>query len=548
MLLLLVLFSFFVAGFETAKFTETSDAIELVHYDYSRHSVNGNLKIDQGQDLRRIAIKSIDKCDEKNISMLMKMQFDLFSTGVWNKMVKKDSFNGIMYLLKHFLVNKRERRRAFRDSIRYGANSIFYYTLEKYKYKVKPNSKHKQELLVKLACEKKRYWILSNLANYEFNVNYIKKSKFDGGKSILHDAVISGDFDLVKALLKFKDIELNCVDENGNIPLHYASNIQIYLILVEHKADPFVKNKSGFNSLFSAHPSVTSRLKLFQIYFYDKAMERVLEDSIYFLASSEEICWYNNLEDSYDERTKWMTLLIERFIVPRSREEFLLKFDEIYNDVPFELKNGFYGISSNFNGPVEVYRFIGSVVAEALLIKVPIRFKFAPSILKILFGKFLNFEDLKEDDPFMHNSMMKDFESEFEMVKDEIAVDLMYTKFKEQIDQFKIGFYSKISEEILTAFFTVSEFQSKFFQPSEKIDRYKIYRKFEFCGNFRIENVEIFWAAMDFLTENELIKFEKMIASHRSNIMEETSMSLNLPISINSIEKFVEIIRNIIKK
>lgn len=529
MLLLSLLFlSFLAVSFDFASFSEYSESsaesegeVEVL--------LDSNLNLirdDRTEDLRRIVIQSIESCDKENLFLLTEMKYDFFSTGVWRKMVIKDSFCGIMYLLKHYLIKKEDRRRAFRDSIKYGAISIFYYTLQSYRYRVKPESKHKQALLVQLACKRKQYRMLEHLANEGFNPNICNKNR--QGRWLLHDAVISGDLELVKSLLRFKDLEMSCVDEKGNTPLHYASNMRIFEELLDFGVDPFIKNDLGLNSFFTAHPSFTSRLKLFQYYFRSQRNE--------------------------DEEKRFASI-IEGFMIRDSGP----LFDGVdTSDIKF------YKISSKFTGPVEDYRVAGTNWAKAVLMKDSINLKLAPSIVKLVYGKELEFEDLKDDNPVIYASLLNVKEPGFnfegitllsdkgvkvndenlQLYLNEIAVDFMYTRYKEQIDQFKIGFNSIIEEEKISAFFTVSEFQKVLFGSFE-MGRYEIYRKFEFCENCQIENVEMFWAAMDFLTESELIKFYDWITMPMSlNSFTGRSSPLNLPISINNIEKFVEIIKS----
>lgn len=78
---------------------------------------------------------------------------------------------------------------------------------------------------------------------------------------------------------------------------------------------------------------------------------------------------------------------------------------------------------------------------------------------------------------------------------------------------------------------------------SSVFDRNELYKKFEMFINNQIENVEMLWAALDLLTESELIKLSYLMTKNGWLNELDKNNFLNLPIRINDIEKFVALIR-----
>lgn len=582
---ILVSLLFFIADIEAAE----KDAIEFedsIGYTGDIVTIENPVfgKEMYTEEFRNRVLNIFIIFDEDTIEFIMENGYDVFSTGIWNELIRLDSVMTIKYLLKNHFKDPRIRERTFRDALFHGSESIAKVLIDNYKSKVKPESEVAQAYLVEMAYERKFYSIIEKMAKEFFNVNYILPS--NRGRSILHDAVISGDSKMIKLLLKFNNINLNIRDELGNSPLHYAKNIKIFLALIENYANPFLKNELGINSIFMTQPSVTSRFELFNFTLKNAVSEfsirtfvinreRVLEDSFYL--ASRELNWFNlnscfdinfageNGIDRGGLKREWMSLLTERFFVPNEpvdneskvsediytlstivaprpegtvvtvdalsqmafRDLILMSTrvyavpGELYYGAPFECvdsTNKFYRISSRFTGPVEVYRFIGSIMAKSLLMKVPLKVKLVPSIIKLLLGKTLDFQDLKDDDPVMFNSMIKGLESGFEFVREgsvegffeETAVNAMYTRYKDQLDLFIEGFHLILNEEMIGSFFSHLEFQ-EILCGSEEFSRSDLQSNIKFVGKYWSKNSEMFWNAMDLLSERELYEFVRFV-------------------------------------
>jgi hypothetical protein len=262
----------------------------------------------------------------------------------------------------------------------------------------------------------------------------------------------------------------------------------------------------------------------------------------------------------------------------------------IYYNAPFECvdaENKLYRISSKFTGPVEVYKFIGSIVAKSVLERVPLKVRLVPSLIKLVLGKTLTFEDLMDDDPVMHKSMLAclepgfNFDSAFYTLSsdesvsvtadnvmqflDETAVESMYLRQKERIDQFVLGFRAIIDYQKLRSYFTPLEIQD-FLKGSDKIDRAELYRLINIVGNHWSENQRLFWDAMDLLQEGELIEFVRFVTginglpfggvsalNKKIKIFDELRFSvpkastcnyhLNLPVTIATVPDLVQMFR-----
>lgn len=611
---------------------------------------------------RNKALQNFVNFDKKEIDKLMNMNYDVLSSGIWDELIQMNNYAGIKYLLTDYFFDKKTRRQAFRDSIIHGATSLAKFILDKFKLALRSNNLD----FVHLACENKRYKILRMMASIGiFNVNY--SISIDAGKCVLHHAVIGNDFRLVKILLKFKDVKVNCIDDFRSTPLHYATDVEIIKILLKHGADAFQLNRVGLDPVSAAVklkrtdlvqamiPDLVLRFDHFHIYYRKSKLkvyqgtfilnrQRILEDSFYL--TSREDKWLNikyNFDIEFEGESgvdhggltrEWMSLLIERFFVPRLPDESSLESseneseNEEMNDSdndssaaiemeylsdeerryslmrrqvpsdkiekyfysPFEcvdVDNKLYRISSKFTGPVEVYNFIGSILAKSILSKNPLKVKLVPSILKLLIGKTLIFEDLKDDDLVMYKSMLHclepdfDFESAFytfpndesvtvdagnvELFLNETAVNAMYTRYKDQIDQLIQGFRTAILHEKLRAYFLPEELQN-ILKGADSIDRVDLYKNIQILGPNWILKSQIFWSAMDLLQEGELIELVRFITGingmpfggvsslgKQLKIFDEIRNSvpkastcnyhLSLPISVQSAEELVELFR-----
>jgi hypothetical protein len=559
-----------------------SEAIERSEIGYESFNTNKGYdivhnKFELAKDINseEFRIEALDyffNCDEDEIENLMEIGYDVFATGIWDELIRNDSVEAVKYILKYHFKDDFIRRRAFSEAIFYGAESIAKLVIDRYKATVKPESAMEQTVLVRMAYEKMYYGIIEKMAKENFYINTILP--YMHGRSILHDVVIAGNLKMLRLLLKFKNLNLNMKDNLGNAPLHYAKNMKIFKALMSLFADPFLMNDEGINTIFMAQPSVTARFELFHYTLRDAVdklslktfvidRERVLENSFYL--ASREPNWYSvcsifdinfNGEAGIDSgglKREWMSLLMERFFIPRLRtcepinkpdvimtessgtvdplrmtlRDLILrssrvypKNDEIYYGAPFECvdsSNMFYRISPSFTGPVEVYKFIGSIMAKALLMKVPLKVKLVPSLIKLLFGKTLVYEDLKYDDPAMFRSISQclelDINLNVEDVKgylEEAAINAMYSRYKGQIDLFIEGFNLIIGRETLESFFTPSEFESVL-SGVLVVDRAGLYKNIELIGNYWIDNKEIFWEGMNGLGEEELLEFIRFV-------------------------------------
>ena len=613
---------------------------------------------------RSEALQFFINFDKENIDKLMNMSYDVLSSGIWDELIKMNNYASIKYLLTDYFLDNKTRRQAFFDSIIHGATSLARFILDKFKFSLR----NKNLDLVNLACEKKRYKILKLMAAAgNFNVNHPVLA--DSGKYVLHNAVIDNDFRLVKVLLKFKDIKVNCIDDFFSTPLHYATDIKIVEILLKHGADACQLNYVGLDPVSTVVklkrsdlvqamiPDLISRFNHFHLNCSNSksrlyqgtfivSRQRILEDSFYL--ASRDRKWYNikyyidikfKGESGLDRgglTREWMSLLIERLFVPRLPDEPVLEssdnqqqndeinnsdsgsdsssevdFSHLYDEEdyssltrrkvpsdeiekyfysPFEcvdVDNKLYRISSRFTGPVEVYKFIGSILAKSLLWKNPLKVKLVPSIVKLLIGKILTFEDLKDDDLVMYRSMLHCLEPEFnldsafytlpsdgsvmvnsgnvDIFLNETAVDVMYTRYKDQLDQLIQGFRSTIRHEKVGAYFGPDELQN-ILSGTDKIDRAELYSHIQISGEYWKLRSQMFWGAMDLLQEGELIELVRFITGingmpfggisslgKQLKIFDEIRYSvpkastcnyhLNLPISIQSVEDLVKMFR-----
>ena len=79
----------------------------------------------------------------------------------------------------------------------------------------------------------------------------------------------------------------------------------------------------------------------------------------------------------------------------------------LFNEAPFVLNDDqLYITNSKFDGPEDVYKFIGYFLAICLLKKVSFGVRLAPSILKRILGLHLNFEDLRDDESQIYKSLL----------------------------------------------------------------------------------------------------------------------------------------------
>jgi hypothetical protein len=182
---------------------------------------------------------------------------------------------------------------------------------------------------------------------------------------------------------------------------------------------------------------------------------------------------------------------------------------DLYYGAPFECidsNNRIYRISPNFTGPTEVYKFIGSIMARVLLGIVPLRVRLAPSLVKTFLGKTLTYEDLKDEDPILYRSFMKCLEPDFDfetaaynLLSDESvmvdaenivvflnekAAEIMYLRYKDQIDQFVEGFRSVLNVKYLEAFFASSSELETVLSGVIQIDRLDLYSHIEFSDEY----------------------------------------------------------------
>ena len=67
---------------------------------------------------------------------------------------------------------------------------------------------------------------------------------------LIHKSILSNDINTITKLLQIKE-NIDKQDNNGNTPLMYACsrcNINIVSLLLDHGANPSLKNNNGWNS------------------------------------------------------------------------------------------------------------------------------------------------------------------------------------------------------------------------------------------------------------------------------------------------------------
>ena len=116
------------------------------------------------------------------------------------------------------------------------------------KYSINSADRDGRNLLINCIIENKRDWAIYIIRNYEeLDVN----SKDRRGWSALHFAVQCNFLDMVKELLKNKNIDINIADNNGNTALMQAvhNNLRCYediiIILLEAGMDINQENIHG---------------------------------------------------------------------------------------------------------------------------------------------------------------------------------------------------------------------------------------------------------------------------------------------------------------
>ena len=208
---------------------------------------------------------------------------------------------------------------------------------------------------------------------------------------------------------------------------------------------------------------------------------------------------------------------------------------EPFYNAPFEcvdLENKIYTISTKFTGPIEVYKFIGSVIGKSFLKMIPLKVKIVPSLMKLIMGRALTFADLEADDPVMYKSMLHclkpdfDFESAFYTLPsdesisvhrgnvkrflDETAVNAMYYRHREQIDQLILGFRSVVNHRALSAYFSPEEVV-EILQGHEEISVADMKKAIELSGLVWLSRSEMFWDAIGMLEPFELLQLVQFI-------------------------------------
>lgn len=207
----------------------------------------------------------------------------------------------------------------------------------------------------------------------------------------------------------------------------------------------------------------------------------------------------------------------------------------IYNGTPFEcvdLDNKLYKISSTFDGPEEVYKFIGSIVAKTMLMKIPLKVKLVPSLLKLAMNRELSFEDLQQDDPVIYKSLQEflspnfNFDAfQYEMpisegipvtsknirqFLDETALDVMYLRQKTKIDLFVEGIQSVLPANSIQGYFSAQELQ-EILCGSNTIDREDLPKAILIVGALWKLKEGMFWDALAMLSDEELIQLIRFI-------------------------------------
>ena len=594
---------------------------------------------------REEALKIFVGANLKKIDELIENNYNVFETGIWDELIAMKNYIATKYMLTNHFQSITFHRKTFVKAITTGSTALVTFLLN-----LSPDSLAADgSKAISAALKHRRYSILKILGKARFDGNVIIATKKQ--RCPLHEAVIMNEIQLVKHLLKFNGIKVNIPDRNGNIPLHFCKSIEIAKLLLANGANlvisnieslfpiDFVAKQSNHELVMYFEPDLVKRFgyfvgacrpvgpfKISRKLVIDR--QNVLEDS--FFLASRETNWYKSKsnfvinfigETGIDQGglwREWMSLLIERFFVPRLREESETgsssssstgnfdittisdsaneEFDymdddyhdwarnhqidddsddesqsvsdmffepvpsvssssstggnrvqsyfsivpreskETYYNAPFECvdtDNKMYKISTKFTGPVEVYKFIGSVVAKGLLKKIPLKVRLVPSLLRIALNRGLSFEDLLDDDPSMYKGMLYVLEDDFdfdeaeytlpsnEHIKvtkanvrqflDETAIDSMYQRQKASIDKFVEGFRSILNYRKVSGYFSIHDLQNLLLGASDELNREQLKNAIKISGASWRTKSEIFWTGLDSLIDEEIIQVIRFI-------------------------------------
>jgi hypothetical protein len=539
----------------------------------------------------------------------------------WTSVIQGKNYSGLKYVLEKQFRTSSFHRIIFEIAIKEGATSLVKFMLHNCLIFLEDDNLS----FVTLAAENSRYKILGLMASFGFNPN--SHAFYVDPVPLIHFAVQSENIPLIKALLKFRHLDINARDGLGNTVLHKVRSAEIIELLLKKNADPFLTNLLGkdsiqwaisderFDIIMMYLPTLNARLKHFidtneirKVFVLNHkftivvSRESILEESFCILNTNND--WFKFIFQGFQFKFKgeggidqggltreWMSLIIERFFVPRFQDESELELalDTVFYNSPFENvdeNNTLFKISSKFTGPPQVYALIGSVMAKAILEKIPLRVKMAPSLLKLILGDSLTFDDLKDDDPTIHRSLLYLLDPSYDFVGarhylpndesvqvtsetvhqflDETAHENMYGKYSKAIDQLIRGFRSILNAKTLKMYFTWQDLQS-LLAGEDTVDRVALRSFITIRNDYWKANASMFWEAIDFLSNEELIKliqfitginglpfggvsgFSKKISifdSNRRFIKASTcSFALNLPISIKNVDVLLNSLR-----
>ncbi len=93
----------------------------------------------------------------------------------------------------------------------------------------------------------------------------------------------------------------------------------------------------------------------------------------------------------------------------------------LFREAPFVLNaDNLFVTNPDFDGPEEIFKFIGHFLGICLLKNISLGVRLAPSILKRILGFHLNFEDLRDDDTQAYRSLLDLRNPEFNFDEGEI--------------------------------------------------------------------------------------------------------------------------------
>lgn len=320
-----------------------------------------------------------------------------------------------------------------------------------------------------------------------------------------------------------------------------------------------------------------------------------------------------NATDAGGVFRNWLSLLIERlFLAPILEEgappvvqlqtstqlapyvivptEFysssFFSYSKVFKQAPF-VANDYecYVLNEEFKETREVWQFVGVIIEMALSNNINLGVKLAPSILKRLLGQILTFEDLKDDDPTLYNSLRELENPEFNLEEaglyfdsdldrqvnrenlheylEEKARNGMQTKYGGQLEALVQGFRNSIGNVNLRNYFDWREL-GHVLTGEQIVDKEELKQYFQFdrdiadCKRLLEQSIDIMSNAellqlIRFITGQHGLPFGglkgfqlkfKVAKSHDEYIRAGTCYYiLKLPLNFDGFEDFLERLR-----